>query len=34
MSGQTMMTIITLSGPREYLSIVKVVNPNLEIKEL
>jgi hypothetical protein len=34
MSGQTMANIITLSGPREYLSIVGVVNPSLELIEI
>jgi hypothetical protein len=34
MSGQTMMNITILSGPREYLSIVGVVNPNVETIEL
>jgi hypothetical protein len=33
-SGQTMMNIITLSRLEEYLSIIGVVNPNLEITEL
>jgi hypothetical protein len=34
MSGQTTMNITTLSGPREYLTIVGVVNPNLKKIEL
>jgi hypothetical protein len=34
MFGQPMANIITLGGPREYLSTVGVVNPNLETIEL